>query len=305
VFEQGVLCSLAVDTAWGPHLTPVVYALDGGRLWVTTARRSVKAQAWRRDRRVAGLITHQGMSATFCGVVTTYDAFDPASWPAAVVTGPWVARAAMRFSMKNARFFAGYAVDARRVPFAWSPPGRVFAAIRPTDGAVLDDGPLWGRWSSSEAASEAAFDPPPRRRALDLEVPGEVRTRLGRRGAGALALRGATDLTVLPVEWRRVGADGSYEAILPSGRLDLAGAGPASQVALTVDRASRWRAADMVGMLLQGSAEVFDPRTVTRGRADLLGRLGGDERLALVRVTPRRIVWWEGWTSGAVTAGVR
>ena len=43
--EEGVLCYLGVRTPDGPHVTPVVYALDGSRLWVTTARTSVKARA--------------------------------------------------------------------------------------------------------------------------------------------------------------------------------------------------------------------------------------------------------------------
>src|SRR4029079_4595970 len=46
VLDRGVLCYLAVRPRFGPHLTPVVYVEDGGRLWVTTARSSAKARAW-------------------------------------------------------------------------------------------------------------------------------------------------------------------------------------------------------------------------------------------------------------------
>ena len=62
VLERGTICHLAARTAHGPHLTPVVFAYQRGRLWVTTSRNSVKARAWRRDPSVAGDETegHQG-----------------------------------------------------------------------------------------------------------------------------------------------------------------------------------------------------------------------------------------------------
>jgi nitroimidazol reductase NimA-like FMN-containing flavoprotein (pyridoxamine 5'-phosphate oxidase superfamily) len=56
VLNEAVLVHLAVATPAGQHLTPVVFVLDGGRLWVTTSRTSVKAWAWRRDPSVAGMV---------------------------------------------------------------------------------------------------------------------------------------------------------------------------------------------------------------------------------------------------------
>jgi hypothetical protein len=77
--------------------------------------------------------------------------------------------------------------------------------------------------------------------------------------------------------------------------------------ALTVSHASRWRAAEMAGMVIQGSAHLYSPRSRTGGaliRERLAGgwdgSLGGEP--VLVRVRPVRVVWWEGWTSGAVHA---
>ena len=42
LLRRGVLCYLASSHPAGPHLTPVVYALHGSGLWVTTSRASVK-----------------------------------------------------------------------------------------------------------------------------------------------------------------------------------------------------------------------------------------------------------------------
>ena len=114
VLRAGVLCYLATDHPSGPHVTPVVFALHASRLWVTTSRRSVKARAWRRDDRVGGLVRAGDRAVSFAGRVVTYDLLEPGSWPRSVLHAPSLTRAATAFTTKNARFFAGYAVDAYR-----------------------------------------------------------------------------------------------------------------------------------------------------------------------------------------------
>lgn len=304
LLQRATLCYLAVETAWGPHVTPVVFVLDAGRLWVTTARRSVKARAWRQDAAVGGLVVEDDEAVTFRARVRTYDAFDPTSWPHAMLAGPRLLEAAARFTLKNARFFAGYAVDAGKVPLAWTPPGRVFASIAPEAGGIVV-GPevavRWGSWPGG-ARSRRSFDPEPAAgRPLDLRVPARVRRALGSVGTGALALQGSAGLSVLPATWRRVSPDGTYEVVLPGEVLGLGGAGPETAAGLAIDVASRWRAAEMTGLLVQGPATIHRPDDTGRGRAALLRRLEGNEAQALVRIRPDRIVWWEGWSSGAVT----
>ena len=310
VLEKGDLCHLAVSTRNGPHLTPVVYVLDGGRLWITTARSSVKARAWREDKRVAGLVQAGDLAVTFRGRVRTYDALDPLSWPAAAVAGPRLVSAATRFSLKNARFFAGYAVDARRVPFAWSPPGRLFCGIEFMAGRVLnaDTGDVldgWGEWPTG-VRYQPAYQPLGRTRPLDRRVPAEVRAAVGRAGTGALAFQSRDLVSVLPVAWRRESAAGAYEATLPARFVRLAHPPGRSTAALTINHASRWRAAEMAGMVLQGSAELFSPTRARKGGARLRGALEEGWRglgwadPVLVRLRPLRVVWWRGWTSGTV-----
>jgi hypothetical protein len=289
-----------------------VYTLDGGRLWVTTSRSSVKARAWRADPAVAGMVVEDSTTVTFRGRVRTYDAFDPLTWTGAVLAGPRLIEAGTRFSLKNARFFAGYAVDVRKVPLAWTPLGRVFAAVHPAQGLVLggardgEAGIEWGPWATGGGSGtryRRTFGPLPRRRGLDLGVPAHVRAAVGVMGAGAIALEGDEGLTVMPVTWRRVAREGAYEATLPRAELDLAAAGPEARVALTVDHASRWRAAAMTGMLLQGTASLHTLDETGRGRSALRSHLEDDGGLALVRLVPERIVWWRGWSGGTVSAG--
>jgi hypothetical protein len=302
VLREGAIAYLAVRTRWGPHLTPVVYSVDGGRLWVTTARRSVKARRWRLDPEVAGLVAGEAAAVTFRGSARTYDALDPFSWPGAVMAGPRLVEAAARFTLKNARFFAGYAVDAGRVPLAWTPPGRVFAAIRPAQGQVVHGEPEevvgWGSWPTG-ARYHGGFAPLRPIRGLDLRVPGAVRRGVGEEGMGALALDGDAGLTVLKVPWRRNAREGAYEAVVPVRVLELANAGPDVPAALTVDHASQWRASEMKGMLLQGIASLHALEWTRRGRGLLRDRLGDRPGHALVRLRPDRVVWWEGWTAGS------
>jgi hypothetical protein len=311
--EEGVLCYLAARVAGRPHCTPLVYVLDGGRLWVTTARSSAKARGWRSDPSVAGMVRGAEDVVAFRGRVRTYDAMDPTSWPAATIRGPRLARAAARYSVKNARFFAGYAVDAHRVPLAWSPPGRVFVEVELTAGRLLRQngtvGAGWGAWPGG-AGYRGGYRALPRRRPLDRRVPAEVRGSLGSEGEGALAVEANGCLTALPARWRRSGGEGAFEAVTPAAFAELTGGSGEDPASLTIDRASAWRASEMRGILVQGTGRAFAPEATVQGRASLRRRLERHDLrrwegrpVVLVRLRPDRLVWWQGWTSGTVTDG--
>jgi hypothetical protein len=278
----------------------LVFANSGARVWLTTSRRSVKASAWRRDPSMAGLVRHEGLAVTFTGTVRTYDALDRRTWAAAVAGATSIARATAAFSAKNARFFAGYAVDARQVPFAWTPPGRVFVGVDLERTALLDGHGVQegrGRWGG-EPGSHETFR---KTKAPDAYagLPEEVSEAIGREGDGALAVGAERGLVVLPVRWR---ADGSgLLASLPSDTLALAGAGADAPVALTVDAPSVWRARDMVGAMFQGDGSFYVDGVVKSGARSLqtvAGSLSADAN-AVVRVQPSRVVWWRGWSSGS------
>jgi nitroimidazol reductase NimA-like FMN-containing flavoprotein (pyridoxamine 5'-phosphate oxidase superfamily) len=301
VLDEGVFCSVVTTTPRGPHCTPLVYAFSGGRVWLTTSRGSVKARAWRDDPTMAGLVRHGELAVSFTGRVHTYDLLDRGTWGASVAGAPAIARASVRFSKKNARFFAGYAVDARQVPFAWTPPGRVFVGIDVERTALLDQRGVdegKGRWGG-DVESHATFraakqgaDP------LGL-LPPEVAGPLGREGAGTLAVVGAYGPVALPVRWRA--DETALYAALPEESLSLVDAGPDAAVALTVDLPSAWRARDMVGAMVQGtgSFHVLDQLGSGAKSARALATSIDPEAGALVRIAPDRLVWWKGWSSGS------
>jgi Pyridoxamine 5'-phosphate oxidase len=308
VLDEGRFCYLSASTEHGPHVTPVVFVFERGSVWATTARGTAKARAWMRDPAAAGLVHHRGKAVAFRGTVTRFDPFDRSTWSETMRRTPDLMRAAARYTLKNARYFAGYARDVRSLPLSWTPPARVLVSVELQAAAVLDveSGAVedrWGRWGNRSAGR-------PTFRALQgSELAGgptfqEIRKGLGPAGRGALALEGSAGTVVLPVGWVRAGSEGAYYAVLPRTFLALAGAGLRSSAALVTDRTSPWRAARMRGVLAQGEPEVFLPDALRGGRAALLrkasraGRLPSDP--AVVRIRPHRAMWWEGWASGTV-----
>ena len=80
LLAEGSFCHVTTSTRDGPHVTPMVFATTGDRLWVTTSRGSVKARAWARDPRVGGLVRVGDRAAIFTGTAATYDLLETASW---------------------------------------------------------------------------------------------------------------------------------------------------------------------------------------------------------------------------------
>jgi pyridoxamine 5'-phosphate oxidase-like protein len=301
VLSSGKFCAVATSTPDGPHCTPLVFASSGGRVWLTTSRRSVKARNWRRDPTMAGLVRDAGLAVSFTGTVRTYDALDSRTWGAAVAGATSIARATATFSTKNARFFAGYAVDARQVPLAWTPPGRVFVGVDVERTALLDDEGVQegrSRWAG-ESGSHATFRRSGSGPSPMAALPSDILADLGDEGEGALAITSARGPVVLPVRWRA--EEHALYAALPAEILALADADADAPMALTMDRASEWRARDMLGVMLQGegSSYVIDALGSGAKTAAALAASIAPGADALVRIAPRRAVWWRGWTSGS------
>jgi len=303
VLEQGRFCAVATSTPHGPHCTPLVFALSGGRLWVTTSRRSAKTRAWKSDPAVGGLVRHGDLAVTFTGSAKLYDALDRGTWGDAIAGATSIARATAAFGAKNARFFAGYAIDAKQVPFAWTPPGRVLVGIDLERVALLDDEGVQegrGKWRG-ETSSHGTFRRSTKTKGEDplAPLPGDVRTRLGTEGEGALTVVGDRGPVVLPARWRL--EEYAIYAALPAETLALADAGPDAPAALMIDRGSAWRARDMVGTMIQGTAGLFAVEQLGSGAKTAAGIAAGIDANAgaLVRLAPARLVWWRGWSSGS------
>lgn len=301
ILDRGVLCHLGAPSRSGPHLTPVVFAVEGDRVWGTTGRGTTKARRWRRDGRAAGLVRAGDGWVSFRGPVTLYDLLDPSTWADSIRRIREVTAASARFTMKNARFFAGYARDAARVPLAWTPPARVLFSVDLEAGVVAEGDRVmerWGRWGrriEGVPAYRAVRDPAP-----NGDLPDGVRALLTDHGEGTLAVEGRHGPVVLPARWTR--SEGTFLVLVPRRILALAAAPPRAPAALVVEHASRWRAARMRGLLVRDQAAVFLPDDLTSGRRSLEAAMGGTgvPDPAVVRLRAGSVVWWEGWASGTV-----
>ena len=208
-----------------------------------------------------------------------------------------------RVQQEEREVLRGYAFDAHQVPFAWTPPGRVFVGIDLERTALLGEDGVQegrGRWGG-EALSHKTF--------RSTKGRGRSARRAARRTSAASSATRATPRSplggdrgpvVVPARWRVEG--GSLYAALPAETLALAGAGPDAPVALTVDRASEWRARDMVGAMVQGTGaiHVLDGLGSGAKTARALATSIDPEAGALVRIAPTRLVWWKGWSSGSL-----
>ncbi len=309
----GSLCYVTAETPRGPHLTPLVFVVSEGRMWLTTSRASVKARAWRRDPNLAGMVVAGGRAVSFAGRVATYDLLDADTWEQTLHRVAAISAASARFVRKNARFFAGYGFDARHLPLSWTPPGRVFVEVE-MDRAALLDVPngrvldVWGAWPGAKRRGRTSTPPPTisfraRRQGPDplAALPDDVRVPLGRGGPAALAIAAPHGPVILPASWAADGPD--LFAALPGQIARLAPTDVSAPAALAVDRASWWRAREMVGTMVQGQAEAFVLDRLRSGRRSAEEKVhmaGGDPSdPVLYRLRPERVVWWRGWSSGS------
>lgn len=305
VFAKGEFCHVAARTTRGPHLTPLVFVVSDDRLWVTTSRRSVKARAWKDDERVAGLVRDGERAVSFSGTITTYDALDAGTWRRGIARSSALARASLRFTQKNARFFAGYAIDARQVPLSWTPPGRVFVEID-IESAVLVRGDgvrgSFGLRREGPVASKRSFRRSPARRDALALLPSDLSSDLGLERDGVLAFDDGSRVVVTTARW--ADDEGMLSVVVPREAVEALGGGDAAgRGALVVERPSWWRAKRMTGAMLQGESGVYDPAQVgsgSRSVRDRIERVGADPASSvLVRIAPDRVVWWKGWESGS------
>jgi hypothetical protein len=307
LLARGSFCHVATSTRYGPHVTPMVFAEAGDRVWVTTSRGSVKARAWAQDPRVAGLVRVGERAAIFTGTAATYDLLDPESWGRSFRESPVIALATARYTRKNARFFAGYAVDANHVPLAWTPPGRVFAEFRIERSAMIEGDRIasaWGEWGDEGDGVERFRVPKAGAGVFDGLDP-RLADALGDAGPGALALATDAGPVVLPASWVLEGP-GVY-AVLHAEVLAAAGARPVVPAALCVDRPSSWRAREMVGAMIRGKGRIAIADALESGVRSVqrLARAAGSNAAssAVVGIGGERLVWWRGWDSGTVTLG--
>jgi transcriptional regulator with XRE-family HTH domain len=270
VFDDAKFLYLAVSSRHGPSVTPVVFEIEGRRLWFLTGRGSVKARVIRRDPLVGGLVRAGQRTVILSGRAR---AVDPAT-----VRGIFSARrllsaplAAPGFLGRNFRFMKG---DLRDRPAQLLPVGNVPIAVKVTRVMLLEGWRVvatWGEWRSRDGLLDGAAPParPPDVDRLPHRLRGLVESR---HRAAVLGWDSASGPLALPALW-----DGGTGVVETSAEaMGLAGAGSQSRACVTVDRWGH-RLKARQGVVVMGSAEA---------------RVGGEKAYAVV--DQERLTYWRG-----------
>lgn len=265
---EGRQAYVAIATERGPHVTPELYAVAGGRLWFFAGLGTLKARTLPRHPTVAVAVAAGARTVVVTGRVAS---FHPAALPrhaptpATLLAAPG---AVARYSLRNAADLAGFAVDfatgklGRRLPEP-----RVLFAVTPERVALLDGFAVQGRWGDWPGgnADDATGEPV-------------------HEGAGAVAALAYGDNGSLLAAPARVDETGQRTQV-PAALLDLAGVGAAAEVAVVVDDYGKPGPAAKRGVMLRGTGEV---------RRDDTG--------AWIDLDPERVVSWDGVATTTVKA---
>ena len=222
---------VAVVTHKGPHVTPELYATEGGRLWFAAATSTLKVRALGREPHAAAVVRAGDRSVVVAGTVDSFDPFDPRGVMRAAGQGPAVAKALAHFGLRNAPDLAGFVADTvrgrvgRRIPER-----RVLLALTPERVALVERGSVEGAWGA---------------------WPGDAGPRTADACEGVDAVVGwetPDGVLALPARW-----DAATEiATVPPALAELAGMGAAGRACVAADDYGGPGPAAKSGILLRG-----------------------------------------------------
>src|SRR5256714_11126516 len=220
---------LALRSGRLPLVNPAVFSFAGGALWMTTSRYAAKTIIAKRDPRAAFLVDGGSKAVLLRGALEVFDPLSLSNDIRAVLEGPGYFLGMAGYALRNAPFFAGYALDIMRLPREWMPYNRVVLRLRLSDADIVEGVPF----PSAQAARVPA-------------VPAEVSRRLAGVSRGyACWIEGGMPV-VRPAFWE---VDRGRVILAPtSGHPRLGSPG-----ALVVESHHRFRPSQMVGACVRGS----------------------------------------------------
>jgi hypothetical protein len=261
-----------------PLVNPAVFSFARGSLWMTTSRYAAKTIVARRDPRAAFLVDGGNRAVLLRGALEVFDPLDLSNDVRALLDGPSYFLGMAGYALRNAPFFAGYALDLTRLPREWMPYNRVVLRLRLSDADMVEGAPF-----------------PPAQAARVPSVPAEVSKRLAGVARGyACWIEGGMPV-IRPAFWE---VERGRVTVAPtSGRPRSGSAG-----ALVVESHHRFRPSQMVGACVRGT---FESSTDGAGVAERYG-IAEDEVPAVIDLKPERVTSWRGFnTTTAVPRAAR
>jgi hypothetical protein len=265
---------LAVHTSRGIHVTPTVFSMEAGELWLVVPRRSVKALAVRRHPTVGVLVRAGDRSLVLSGRARPVDPLTGRGFssPGRILKMPL---AAAGYLDRNHRHAAGV-VRGRPVPTL--PLSRMAISIGVHLAALVEDEDIrtWGPWPRRGLLLAGPIPGPARPDARD--VPPRPAALLAEDGAAVLGWPSCAGPMALPARWEAA----SSTALVTPALMALAGCWTGGPGSLTLDRIGHGLD-DKFGVMLAGA-----------GAARL------DGTAARTAVASERVTWWTGDHSGTV-----
>src|SRR2546428_10922644 len=124
------------------RVTPAVFSFAAGSLWMTTSRYAAKTIIAKRDPRAAFLVDGGSKAVLLRGALEVYDPLSLSNDIRAVLDGPGYFLGMAGYALRNAPFFAGYALDILRLPREWMPYHRVVLRLRLRDADPVEGAPF-------------------------------------------------------------------------------------------------------------------------------------------------------------------
>ncbi|HYR62084.1 MAG TPA: pyridoxamine 5'-phosphate oxidase family protein [Actinomycetota bacterium] len=264
VLDDGDLTYLAVRSPRGPHVTPLAFGRQAGRLWLVTSRDSLKVRAISRDPAVGGLVRSGQRSVMWSGRARLVDPLTARGLGTNLLQLPL---AVTGYIVRNFREAAGVVWD-RPVPTL--PITKLLITVDLDCVALLQGWSVvaaWGPWSRQDLLGRGT---PPRRLPPPLRaIPPALRQLLLEPDRPAvLGWQTASGPMAIPAVWDQEQAT----AVASADAMVLAGASPRGPGCLTVGR-GECHADAREGLLLRGSGTAsqgapgervaLDVRTIT------------------------------------------
>ena len=264
---------LALRSGRLPLVNPAVFSFARGSLWMTTSRYAAKTIMARRDPRAAFLVDGGTRAVLLRGTIEIFDPLDLSNDIKAVLDGPAYLLGLAAYALRNAPFFAGYALDLTRLPRQWMPYNRVALRLRLADADVVEGAPF-----------------PPAQAARVPAVPAEVSRRLAGVSRGyACWLEGGLPV-IRPAFWE---VQRGQVSVAPTSGRPRSG----SPGALVVESHHRFRPSLMVGACVRGMFAAGGDETAVGERYGI----DASEVPPVIELKPERVTSWRGF---AVTTAV-
>ena len=264
---------LALRSGRLPLVNPAVFSFAAGSVWMTTSRYAAKTIIARRDPRAAFLVDGGERAVLLRGALEIFDPLNLSSDVRAVLDGFSYFRGLSGYALRNAPFFAGYALDLARLPREWMPYNRVVLRLRLGDADIVEGAPF--------PAPQAARVP---------AVPAEVSRRLAGVSRGYACWVEGRMPVLRPAFWE---VDRGRVTIAPTSGLPRAG----EPGALVVESHHRFRPSLMVGACVRGTFEsAADPTGIAERYA-----IGVAEVPPVIDLKVERVTSWRGF---AITTAV-